>query len=224
MPIKKFTIYGERCSGTNFLEQAIKTNYNLDVTWEYGWKHFWGMKDLASQDTSEVLFIGIAKSFRDWVHSFLYSPHHIPKRLTSKPKFWEREIFSEDKDGNVILGDLHLYEKRPYKNLFEMWKVKHDYLLHEIPKQVDNFIFINYTDLNEHYVETLLYIEQRFDLTPLRKGPSLKPITTYQGRGERHITSRTKSKPRIIPDAILRVYVQQHGLDPLRKEIRNGHK
>lgn len=178
--------------------------------------------DLASQDTSEVLFLGIAKSFRDWVHSFLHCPHHIPKRLTSQPQYWEREIVSEDKDGVVIPSDLHIYEKRPYKNLFEMWKVKHECLLHDIPKQVDHFIFINYTDLNKHYIKTLLLIEKRFRLTPLRKGPTLKPITTYQGRGTRHITSRTKNKPRIISDKTLRIHVDQHNLDPLRKEINQS--
>ena len=204
MPIKKFTIYGERCSGTNFLENAIKTNYNLEVTWEYEWKHFWGFQDLASQDKSEVLFIGIAKSFRDWVHSFLHLPHHIPARLKHQKNYWEKPIFSEDAKGKLIPTDLHIHEKRPYKNLFEMRRVKHACLLHDIPKQVDNFIFTNYTNLNEHYKKTLLQIEKRFGLTPLRKGPTLNPVTTYKGVGKRKLASQTKSKPRIIPDTKLR--------------------
>ena len=33
--IKYFTIYGERCSGTNFLESAIKENFELEITWKY---------------------------------------------------------------------------------------------------------------------------------------------------------------------------------------------
>lgn len=33
--IKYFTIYGERCSGTNYLEQIIKLNFDVEVTWKY---------------------------------------------------------------------------------------------------------------------------------------------------------------------------------------------
>jgi len=43
--IKYFTILGERCSGTKFLEAAIVKNFNLKITWEYNWKHFfWSLR------------------------------------------------------------------------------------------------------------------------------------------------------------------------------------
>ena len=38
--ISKVQIYGERCSGTNYLESLIKLNFNVEITWLYGWKHF----------------------------------------------------------------------------------------------------------------------------------------------------------------------------------------
>ena len=40
VPINKFAILGERCSGTNFLEELITHNFNLLYTTEYGSKHF----------------------------------------------------------------------------------------------------------------------------------------------------------------------------------------
>ncbi len=40
MVLTKIQIYGERCSGTNYLEDVITKNFNVDITWEYGWKHF----------------------------------------------------------------------------------------------------------------------------------------------------------------------------------------
>ena len=40
--ITKYTIYGERCSGTNYLEDIISKNFNVEITWRYGWKHFFG--------------------------------------------------------------------------------------------------------------------------------------------------------------------------------------
>ena len=34
--IKKVTIYGERCSETNYLEQLLINNFDIDITWKYG--------------------------------------------------------------------------------------------------------------------------------------------------------------------------------------------
>jgi hypothetical protein len=36
--IKNYTIYGERASGTSFLEEAINYNFNIELTWDFGWK------------------------------------------------------------------------------------------------------------------------------------------------------------------------------------------
>ena len=38
--MQKFTIYGERHSGTNFLQKVICENFRLKITWDFGWKHF----------------------------------------------------------------------------------------------------------------------------------------------------------------------------------------
>ena len=42
MTIKNFTIFGERCSGTNYVQQLILKNFDTEITWKYGWKHFFG--------------------------------------------------------------------------------------------------------------------------------------------------------------------------------------
>lgn len=42
--ITKCTIYGERCSGTNYLQNIITENFDVTITWEYGWKHFLDFK------------------------------------------------------------------------------------------------------------------------------------------------------------------------------------
>ena len=38
--ITKFVIYGERCSGNNYLENVIKTNFGLELRNDFGSKHF----------------------------------------------------------------------------------------------------------------------------------------------------------------------------------------
>ena len=63
--LNKFTIYGERCSGTTYLEQIINLNFKADITWEYGWKHFFGFHDLTNSD--DTLFICIVRNPYDWI-------------------------------------------------------------------------------------------------------------------------------------------------------------
>ena len=43
--VKYFTIYGERCSGTNFIERAIVKNFEIELTWKYDYKHFFGFHE-----------------------------------------------------------------------------------------------------------------------------------------------------------------------------------
>ena len=38
MKLSKFTIYGERCSGTNYLKKLVLKNFDVDITWDM--KHF----------------------------------------------------------------------------------------------------------------------------------------------------------------------------------------
>ena len=46
----KVTIYGERCSGTNYLEALLKLNFDVQIVRNYGSKHFFGFKDLNNTD------------------------------------------------------------------------------------------------------------------------------------------------------------------------------
>ncbi len=80
--VTNFTIYGERCSGTNYLEQLILENFELPVTWKYGWKHFFGFSNLENSD--DTLFFGIVRSPIAWFDSFLkilITYHHKIKTL-----------------------------------------------------------------------------------------------------------------------------------------------
>jgi hypothetical protein len=77
--MKYFTIYGERCSGTNFLECAIKENFNIEFTAKYAWKHFFGHYKFENNDEeNETLFIGIIRNPISWIDSFYEKKHHLP--------------------------------------------------------------------------------------------------------------------------------------------------
>ena len=75
--LQKYTIFGERCSGTNYLENIINMNFDVNITWKYGFKHFFGHNDLSNSD--DTLFICIVINLPYWINSFYTTPHHWPK-------------------------------------------------------------------------------------------------------------------------------------------------
>lgn len=150
--IKKFTILGERCSGTNFLEETILNNFDLSITWEYNWKHFFGFYDFKKNNNhDDTLFIGIIREPVSWLYSFFNAPHHLPEINKSMPNFLLNEFYSIGNDEKIMYIDLNYITKEKYKNIFEMRKMKNDYLMNIMPKKVKNYILIRYEDLLTNY-------------------------------------------------------------------------
>ena len=92
MTIKKFTIFGERNSGTNYLLSTLQQMLYINFTSEYGFKH-WYIKDVTPRgenntttdneclksinDSDDTLFIVIVRNVYDWVGSMYKIPYHI---------------------------------------------------------------------------------------------------------------------------------------------------
>lgn len=152
-PIKHFTIMGERCSGTNYIEKLFSTNIlNLDITWDYGWKHWFGFYDFQNNEVeNETLFIGIIRDPIEWIDSLYRMKHSIPPENYNIDNFLFNEWWSDDGKGNEING-WKLYRDRNYitgerfKNIFELRKLKNDYLQNIMPNKVNNYLLINYND------------------------------------------------------------------------------
>jgi hypothetical protein len=179
--IKNFTIYGERCSGTNFTEELFTNNFNIEVTWKYGWKHFFGFYDFTSKQEDETLFIGIIRNPIHWLHSFYKSPHHIPEHNKPLKKFLFNEFYShhdDDKTYDIIKEDLNYVTKEKYKNIFELRKMKNDYLMNIMPTKVKNYILIRYEDLLENKQKVLIEIKNKYNLT--LKNNKIQEITYYK--------------------------------------------
>lgn len=189
-PINNFTIYAERHSGTNFLEQYIPSIYyenpskksDLPITWEYGFKHWFGFFDEAIAKSKNTLFIGIVRNpynwlaatysvphhFRRWGHEFLRDNDNIP--FTSFKDFLLSEVESyyngeELKEGCEFGNDHHITENRRYKNIFELRETKYNYLLNRMPKIAKNYILINYEILHEDIKKFVSSLNDNFNLT-----------------------------------------------------------
>lgn len=183
MNITHFSILGERCSGTNFLEEAISNNFNVTYTAKYGNKHFFCFNQYENDKTltNNILFIGIIRNPIYWLNSFSKELYHIPEiNKTNLSTFLFNEFYSvEDEKNNnnnfiinsykknnkLNIKDLNYITGKKYKNIFEMRKLKNDFLMNIMPQKVNNYILINYEDLLYNYDEILNKIKEQFLLT-----------------------------------------------------------
>ena len=76
-------------------------NFNVNITWKYGWKHFFGFQDDLLKKSDNTLFICIVRNLPDWIYSFFRQKHHLPlkyKKNMSKneqlDEFLNKEIYS----------------------------------------------------------------------------------------------------------------------------------
>ena len=172
--MKKVTIYGERCSGTNYLEELLKLNFEIELVWEYGWKHFFGFNDL-SKGCDDVLFVGIIRNLHDWLNALYRDPHHLPTHLTINTQAFlndtfysvysfkeeSREIkntcdnFYSTKKDEEIMTDRNMETNERYKNIFELRLVKNRFLVDKMPHLVKNYCLITYDDLTNNFVDIM---------------------------------------------------------------------
>ena len=198
--ITKIIIYGERCSGTNFLEKAILENFNVEISWEHGSKHFFCFNDYNKRNFDDTLYIGIVRDPIYWINSFSKELHHVPEinrknlknflfnefysvndEIESAPKL-QTILFNNKPQKvykySVMLEDLNYITNKKYKNIFELRKLKNDYLMNIMPNKVKNYILINYENLINNYEETLELIKNKFSL--IQKYPNFKKIKNYK--------------------------------------------
>ena len=188
MVVKNFAILGERCSGTNFLEEAISQNFDIEYTAKYGNKHFFCYNNYRNSD--ETLFIGIIRNPIYWINSFSVELHHVPEiNRKSIQNFLFNEFYSvEDEvntnqrilDNNIFtlnnkfytyqyklnMRDLNYTNGQKYKNIFELRKVKNNFLMNDMNNKFKNYILVNYEDLLYNFKDILEMISTRFLLKP----------------------------------------------------------
>lgn len=136
---KYFVIYGERNSGTNYLETILTgQSYHLshnDSAFNtcvinssiaefhnnrYGHKHFFGFYDDLIKDTKNIVFIGIVRNPYDWIIGLHRAKHHIPPENHDINNLLTKEWYSiqhakHHKDyGKELMGDRDFTSGDPY--------------------------------------------------------------------------------------------------------------
>lgn len=188
--INKVTIYGERCSGTNYLEELLTENFDVPLVWDYGWKHFFGFNDL--KNTDNVLFIGIVRNLPDWVNSLYKRKHHLPKDNTKDiNSFLNNEFYSVDKDNKEMMNDRHIETKNRYKNIFELRHVKNKFLVEDMPKLVKNYLLITYDDLVSNFANTMTKISYKL---PIKSNVKFPVNISYYKKNKDKVFVKTDEK------------------------------
>lgn len=184
--IKYVSILGERCSGTTFVQHAITQNFGLEYNMMYR-KHFFGHDDteFRQEKMAETLVIYVVRDLVDWIDSFFKRHHHVPPHnFKTIFNFLNNEFYSiyefAAKIGEEITEDRHIITKERYRNIFEMRKVKHQYVMDTVSQLVPHFIVVRYEDLRDNYTATLDHISERFCLNRKASNP-YAPIIKYKG-------------------------------------------
>ena len=187
--ITKCQIFGERCSGTNYLERLIRLNYPLCVTSAFGKKH-WMIGDYSIfRNCDDTLFIVIVRNPLTSLQSLALQPHHAPfhYRLpfstfirkhwlsydgSNMPHLWfeedERKRLSIATKENEIENEENICALRA-KKIRSFLAVK---------ELVRNFVLIRYEDLRADFRK--ISIIEQFGIAPRKELVNEK---TYKGGG-----------------------------------------
>lgn len=181
MSIKNFTIVGERHTGTNLIEQIVKSTFKIPLTWEFGYKHWMGFKNDIISKQRETLFILTTRNPFDWFVAMYNIPHHVNPEICHSKDFYSKEWSSwydspshGDRYNKEILMDKNMHTGQRYKNIFELRKVKTDYIA-QFKSINEMSILCRYEDIVGDYDKTISNISKLADI-PLK---SKKKIDCY---------------------------------------------
>ena len=77
-PVTRFQVFGERCSGTNFLHRLIARNTGLTPLTALGWKHGFPVMTAIPVDCAVIC---VVRDARDWALSLHARPWHCPAMM-----------------------------------------------------------------------------------------------------------------------------------------------
>jgi hypothetical protein len=211
MTIKYFTILGERNSGTHFVEYAFKFNFS-SLTYLKNVKHFFGYGELDTLPSlDETLIICIVRDPIEWIDSFFKRLHHVPaENKNSINNFIKNEFYSiyeeGEKNNTEIMEDRNMITGERYKNIFELRKVKNNYLMNELPKKAKHVFLLRYEQIRDSYDETMKIIQNKFNLIKNENHlSSYKQIPNYKGT----YTALYSKKPILLSEEI-QEYIRNH--------------
>lgn len=142
-------IYGERNSGTIYIEWLLKNNFDIKIidTPDLGWKHRLAPTEdeLKERIKKEVIFVCIIKNPYSWLLSMHKRPYqHEELRKLPFSRFLK-------------------YSYGDYRNPIVMWNLKYQSYI-KMQRYANNFHFIRFEDLLTDMKTSLNGFASKFDL------------------------------------------------------------
>lgn len=187
--IHRIQIFGERCSGTNYLQALLERNLpRASLCRDYGFKHFFPR--VAPGQAPDCLFVIIYREPLDWLSSLYRNPWHVAPELRRLPfsDFIRHEwwcVWDEDagvRPGDERYGSEMLQERCPdtgrrFRDVLAMrsskiraWEALRDTVAHAVS--------LNYETLRRDPAAAIARLEQDFGL---RTAPRFRDVRQYKG-------------------------------------------
>ncbi|MFV0410316.1 MAG: hypothetical protein ACK5LJ_11660 [Paracoccus sp. (in: a-proteobacteria)] len=186
--IRDFQVFGERCSGTNYLEHLISENFEATCIHHYGWKH---AAPTMPAIWSHSLILVIVRHPLEWLLSLHRTPYEGAPQLhdrafsdfireewesIARPRFqgWEKWGLRKDgrMRGEVLQLDRHPISGRRFANALEMRMIKAQAMM-GLRNRAGNFALMRFEDLQRNPASLLTRLGARFNLTAKPAAPKL---------------------------------------------------
>jgi hypothetical protein len=160
--MKQLKVYGERNSGTIYLEWLLRKNFEIEIleTPETGWKH----RIAPSQEEIAVLekdihFVCLVKNPYSW----LISMHKRP--------------YMHEELKKLSFSDFLKYSYGDYRNPIVMWNLKNKSYL-EMGNYTNQHIIVKYETLLQNISIPLSDVALKFNITPPPLFKNIKSLLT----------------------------------------------
>ncbi|MCK6553650.1 hypothetical protein L6Q96_03560 [Candidatus Binatia bacterium] len=192
--IARIQIFGERCSGTNYLEHLLRRNVpDVPLTWDFGWKHFFHKPGV--ETAADCLFVVVYRNPFDWLRSLNRSPWHAAPALWNldfaafvRAPWWC--VYDEHwpvERGDPRYGTELMFERSPetgerFANVVRLRsaKIRNWEALREVAA---NTAYVRYEDLNARPAEFVESLCSRFGLPRL---PTFHAVSEDKGKRRRY--------------------------------------
>jgi len=194
----RFMVFGERNTGTNFLQKLIEVNFEKEFTNLIMWKHWMGFVGQKPSDISKVLAVGIIRDPINWLCSMKNSsPHAEHMSDLDWPGFLQNQWWSKHDNpdyGYEIMEDRDFETKERYANILKMRSKKLSWILD--PPVSCPFILVRYEDLITDMPAVMTLIGQTFSLKMPNTFTNVSKDWKHGGE------YRPRTYPRPTPDLI----------------------
>lgn len=223
-PVTRYQVFGERCSGTNFVKRLIGRNTTLSPTEDLGWKH--GLPHMTAIPP-DMAIVCVLRHAGDWARSMHRKPWHCPPEMqrmpfsefiraewatvADRPRYFP-QVQALGGAGEALQLDRHPVTGLPYPNLFALRRTKLEGLLGFLNRNC-SVILCRLEAVQADPQAFLAEFEDRLSLPPPPQG--YRPVIKRLGARFLPAVEHRPETPRHLSDADLAFLRQE--VDPTRE-------